>query len=131
MKQLAELFQLTYWEIEKHIPFIESHGQPKVGELFQVKVTLGKGVPHPNTVDHHIRWISVYFQPEGEELPYQIGQFGFSAYEEPAEEGSRNSMYAHYGISISLKTGKPGVIYATALCNIHGLSRSENEIRVS
>jgi desulfoferrodoxin (superoxide reductase-like protein) len=29
-----------------------------------------------------------------------------------------------------MKTSKPGVFYATALCNIHGLWRSEKEIKV-
>jgi desulfoferrodoxin (superoxide reductase-like protein) len=29
-----------------------------------------------------------------------------------------------------MKTSKTGVIYATALCNIHGLWQSEKEIKV-
>ena len=95
-----------------------------------MKVTLGKEVAHPNTTEHHIRWISVYFQPQGEKFPYQIGHFEFSAHGESAQVPDKGSVYTHHEVSLSMKTGKPGVIYATALCNIHGLWQSLKEIKV-
>jgi superoxide reductase len=131
MKQFGELFQTADWKTEKHVPVIECPDQVKAGELFPLKVTLGKGIAHPNTTEHHIRWISVYFHPEGEKFPYQVGHFEFTAHGESVDGPDKSSLYTHHEVSLSIKTGKPGVIYATALCNIHGLWRSEKEIKVS
>ena len=36
------------------------------GEAFEVKVSLGKEIAHPNTTEHHIAWISLFFNPEGD-----------------------------------------------------------------
>ena len=45
---------------EKHVPEIEiirGHGQAKADF---VRVVVGKEVPHPNTVEHHIEWVELY-----------------------------------------------------------------------
>ena len=131
MKQLGELFQSADWKTEKHVPVIESPAQVKAGELFSVKVTLGNEVAHPNTTEHHIRWISVYFHADGEKFTYQIGHFEFTAHGESVEGPNKGSIYTHHEVSLSMMTGKPGVIYAAALCNIHGLWQSQKEIKVS
>jgi superoxide reductase len=131
MKQLGELFQTADWKIEKHVPVIECPDRVKAGELFPVKVTLGKEIAHPNTTAHHIRWISVYFHPDGEKFPYQIGLFEFTAHGESVEGPDKSSIYTHHEVSVSMKTDKPGGIYAIALCNIHGLWQSQKEIKVS
>ncbi len=131
MKQFGELFQSADWKTEKHIPVIECADQVKAGELFPVIASVGKEVAHPNTTEHHIRWISVYFQPEGEKFPYQIGHFEFSAHGGSVEGPDKSSVYTHHAVSLSMKTGKSGTIYAAALCNIHGLWQSEKEIKVS
>ncbi|MDP3879890.1 MAG: class II SORL domain-containing protein [Dehalococcoidales bacterium] len=128
MKQFGELFQTADWKTEKHIPVIECPDRVKAGELFPVKVTLGKEIAHPNTTEHHIRWISVYFHPEGEKFTYQIGNFEFSAHGESTEGPDKSSIYTHHEVSLSIKTGKAGVIYASALCNIHGLWQSAKEV---
>ena len=130
MKQFGELFQVADWKTEKHVPVIECSAQVKAGELFPVKVTLGKEVAHPNTTEHHIRWISVYFHPEGDKFPYEIGHFEFSAHGESAEGPNKGPVYTHHEVSLSMKIAKPGVIYASALCNIHGLWQSQKEIKV-
>jgi len=131
MKQFEELFQTADWKTEKHVPVIECPVQVKAGEFFPVKVTLGKEIAHPNTTAHHIRWISVYFQPEGGKFPYQIGYFEFAAHGESVDGPDTSSVYTHHEASLSMKTDKSGVIYAAALCNIHGLWQSEKEIKVS
>jgi len=131
MKQFGELFQSADWKTEKHIPAIECPAQVGAGELFSVKVALGKEIAHPNTTEHHIRWISVYFHPDGEKFACQIGRFEFTAHGESAEGPSKGSVYTQHEVSFSMTTGKPGVIYATALCNIHGLWQSQKEITIS
>ena len=131
MKQLGELFQTADWKTEKHVPVIECADQVKAGDFFPVKVTLGKAVAHPNTTEHHIRWISVYFHPDGEKFPYQIGHFEFAAHGASAEGPDKSSVYTHHEVSVSMKTGKAGVIHASALCNIHGLWQSSKEIKIA
>ena len=131
MKQFGELFQSADWKTEKHVPVIECPAQVKAGQVFSVRVTVGKDVAHPNTTEHHIRWISVYFQPDGEKFTYEIGHFEFTAHGESAEGPNKGSIYTHHEIGLSMKTDKPGVIYAAALCNIHGLWQSQKEITIS
>jgi superoxide reductase len=130
LKQLGELFQTADWKTEKHVPVIECVDKVKAGELFPVKVTLGKEIAHPNTTEHHIRWISVYFHPDGEKFIYQIGHFEFTAHGESVEGPDKSSIYTQHEVGLSMKTSKAGVIYATALCNIHGLWQSSREIKL-
>jgi superoxide reductase len=131
MKQFGELLQSADWKVEKHVPVIECADKVKASEFFPVKVTLGKEIAHPNTTEHHIRWISVYFHPDGGKFPYQIGHFEFTAHGESVEGPNKGPVYTHHEVSLSMKTDKPGVIYAAALCNIHGLWQSSKEIKVS
>jgi len=131
MKPIGELFQTADWKMEKHVPVIDCPDQVKAVDLFAVKVILGKEIAHPNTTEHQISWISVYFHPEGERFPQQIGHFEFTAHGESVEGPDKSLVYTHHEVSLSMKTSKPGIIYATALCNIHGLWRSEKEIKVS
>jgi len=131
VKQFGELFQTADWKAEKHVPVIECPDRVKAGELFPVKVTLGKEIAHPNTTEHHIRWISVYFHPEGEKSTYQIGHFEFSAHGESTEGPNQGPVYTNHEITASVKINKPGVIYAASLCNIHGLWHSAKEIKTT
>ncbi|UCG54592.1 MAG: class II SORL domain-containing protein [Dehalococcoidia bacterium] len=131
MEKFGELFQTADWRKEKHVPVIECPEQIKVDEPFSIKVTIGKEIPHPNTTEHHIRWISVYFLPEDEKFTYQVGYFEFSAHGESVKGANQGPIYTNHEITASLKTSKSGIIYATALCNIHGLWQSRKDIQVS
>ena len=131
MKTFAELFQTADWKTEKHVPVIECSDKVKAGEVFPVKVAVGKEIAHPNTTEHHIRWISVYFHPEGEKFPFQIGHFDFCAHGESTEGPNKGTVFTSHEVAIMLKVGKPGTLYATSLCNIHGLWQSEKEIKIS
>ena len=121
--KLSDSIKEADWKKEKHVPVIECPDQVKAGELFEVKVSLGKEIAHPNTTEHHIRWISVYFTPEGEKFVYDMGRFEFNAHGEGAA-------FTHHAFTTSLKVNKPGMLYALALCNIHGLWQSSKEIKL-
>lgn len=131
MTRFGELIQTADWKTEKHVPVIECPQPVIADELFPVKVSLGKEIAHPNTTGHHIRWISVYFLPNGEKFPLHIGHFEFTAHGESADGPDKSSVYTNHEVGLSMKTGKAGVIYAAALCNIHGLWQSETEIKLS
>ena len=49
----------------------------KADELFEVTVIIGKEVAHPNTTEHHISWITLFFLPDGEKFPAQVARYEF------------------------------------------------------
>jgi superoxide reductase len=73
----------------------------------------------------------VYFHPEAAKFPYEVGHFEFSAHGESVEGPNQGPVYTHHEVTASLKINKPGVIYAVALCNIHGLWQSQKEIKLA
>ena len=131
MAKFGERIQTADWKKEKHVPVIECPDQGSADEFFDVKVSLGKAVNHPNTTEHHIRWITLYFQPEGEKFTHQVGHFEFSAHGESAEGPNEGPVYTHHGATASLKTAKGGTLHALAYCNIHGVWESSKDIKVS
>ena len=130
MMKLGQRLQEADWKTEKHVPVIECPDQVKLDELFEVKVSLGKEIAHPNTTEHHIPWISLFFHPEGEKFTCQVGHYEFRAHGESAQGANKGPVYTHHQATASLKISKPGTLYALALCNIHGLWQSAKEIKV-
>ncbi len=129
-EKIGKLVQTDDWKTEKHVPAIECPEKISKDKIFDVKVGLGKEVAHPNKTEHHIRFIDLYFHPEGEKFPYQIGHFEFNAHGASTDGPDTSSIYTHHSVTTSFKTSKPGVIHAVALCNIHGLWESSKEIKV-
>ncbi len=103
-------------KIESHTPKIEAPEKVKKGESFKIKISVG---PHPNTVQHSIRWIQVYFSEDGRAFnPIHIVSATFEPeYTEPVVE-------------LVLKLNKSGTLYALAYCNLHGLWESKYRIEV-
>lgn len=130
MTEFDEFFQSANWKEEKHVPVIEVPNKVKKGEFFNVKVTIGKEVAHPNKTEHHIRWISVYFQPDGGKFPYHIGTAEFTAHGESTEGPDTSTVYTHHQAVLSFKTDKKGTIFASSYCNIHGLWANKKEIEM-
>jgi superoxide reductase len=131
MAELKELFQSADWKAEKHVPVIEVQDTVKKGESIKVTVTVGKQVPHPNKTEHHIRWIEIYFHPQGEKFPYQIGKVEFTSHGESVQGPDTSTVYSGYESTITFKTDKPGTIFAAGFCNIHGLWQGSKEIAVT
>ena len=125
-----ELFQSADWKTEKHVPVIEVPEKIKKGEKSQISVSVGKEIPHPNTTEHHIGWIEVYFLPQGEKFPFQVGKFEFSAHGESTQGPNTSTVYTHPEAVWNFKTEHPGTIYASSYCNIHGLWQNFCEIEL-
>ena len=123
--------QTADWKKEKHVPVIECPDQVKTDEVFEVQVGLGKEIAHPNTTEHHIRWIRLYFHPEGDKFTYDVGSFEFNAHGESVAGPNQGPAYTHHQVSASLKINKAGTLHAVAFCNIHGLWESSKEIGVA
>ncbi|MGQ4912110.1 MAG: class II SORL domain-containing protein [Candidatus Thorarchaeota archaeon] len=122
--------QTADWKSEKHVPVIEAPDSVKKGELVEVKVSVGKEIPHPNTTSHHIKWIDLFLWPEGEKFPIEIGYISFDAHGESAQGPDTGTIYTEPFTKFAFKTEKPGTLMATAYCNIHGLWKSEKELKV-
>lgn len=130
MADMKDLFQAADWKSEKHIPVIECADKFKKGEFSPVSLTIGKEIPHPNTTEHHIRWVAAYFLADGEKFPYQIGRFEFTSHGESAQGPNTSTVFSHSQASFSFKTDKSGVVLATSYCNIHGLWQNAKKISV-
>jgi len=128
---LCEKIQQADWQKEKHVPVMECPDKVKAGEWVEVKASLGKAVAHPNTTEHHIRWIAAFFSPDGEKFAYELGRFEFNAHGESTEGPNMGALYTNHQVSFAFKTSKPGTLHALALCNIHGLWASEKRIELA
>jgi superoxide reductase len=131
MAELSSHIQRADWKTEKHVPAIECPDMVASDIEFEVKVSLGKEIAHPNTTEHHIRWIALYFHPEGAKYPFQIGQFEFTAHGESAEGANQGPAYTSHRVTATMKIKKPGTLHALAFCNIHGLWESSKELKLS
>ena len=130
MKKLGEFLQTSDWKKEKHVPVIDCPASVKSGELFEIKVSIGKEIAHPNTTEHHIRWIGLYFQADGEKFPYEIARFEFSAHGESGQGPNIGTAYTQPEGTATFKTDKPGTIMASSFCNIHGLWQNVQRLEV-
>jgi superoxide reductase len=128
---IGEKYQQADWKTEKHVPVIDCPGEVKADENFKINVAVGKDIAHPNTTEHHINWISIYFVPEGAKAAYQLGHFEFVAHGESAEGANAGPAYTHHAVTAWAMLKKSGTLYATSLCNIHGLWESSFDIKVS
>ena len=93
------------------------------GELIEVNVNIGEEIAHPNTFEHHISWMKVYFKPEGAKFPVEIGNYNFAAHGE-------QELFTEPYITLKFKAEKSGTIFATSYCNIHGLWENSQELAI-
>ena len=127
---LGELFQSADYKSEKHVPVIELQGKVVKGEYIDVVVSVGKEVTHPNTTEHHISWIEVYFKANGQKNPHQLGRFEFMAHGASVDGPNKSGIYTNPKTVCSFKVESEGIIIASSYCNIHGLWQSSKEVNL-
>ncbi|NLO89223.1 MAG: hypothetical protein GX088_02690 [Clostridia bacterium] len=102
---------------EKHAPVIYCPEKVSPGKLFEIKITIGEKVPHPNTWEHHIKWIQVFVKEENAEpvhvMTYDMGP-----------------TIAEPHVTFSLRLQRSVKVYVIAYCNIHGLWEATSSITV-
>lgn len=100
---------------EKHVPAIEVGKGKGEGGTDIVHVMVGKEVPHPNTVEHHICWIQLYgIKKDGQVI--DLGRCDFApTYTEP------NVRY-----QVKLEDFK--AFCALEYCNVHGVWENTLEL---
>ncbi len=125
-----DLVQSADWKTEKHVPAIESADNIKKGDALDFNITVGKEIAHPNTSEHHIAWISVYFLADGEKFPYQIARTELASHGASAQGANTSGIYTQPSVNLTIKTEKSGSLIAISYCNIHGLWESTKKITV-
>ena len=103
---------------EKHVPHIQAPAKVKAGEAFQVTVTVGKEVPHPNTIEHHIKWIQVYAKEEGGRPVVHVGTFDLGP------------TFADPKVTFTAMLRKSSTLYALEYCNVHGVWDNSAKVEV-
>jgi superoxide reductase len=130
MGRIGELFQTADWTKEKHVPVIDCPDQVGADEFFDIAVAIGKEIAHPNTTEHHIRWIGLHFKPEGDKFAHELGLFTFAAHGESVDGPNKGPAYTNHSVVCRVKVNKPGTLYASAYCNIHGYWEFEKELKL-
>ena len=128
---IANHIKSADWKAEKHVPVITVPTGITPGVPFEVEVSVGKEIPHPNTIEHHIAWIALYYVPDGGLFPIELARAEFVAHgpgvlTEPILKATvclpsptpTNNSSTHNSNSI-------GALHAVAYCNLHGLWESE------
>lgn len=131
MANIGQLFQSGDWKNEKHVPVIEAPDSVKAGEAFDVQLSIGKEIAHPNTTEHHIRWIRLYFMPDGGKFSFEVSSCDFTAHGESTDGANQGPVYTEPSLSTKVKLQSSGTLHAASYCNIHGLWESEKKISVS
>lgn len=131
MAKIGDMYKQADWKTEKHVPVIQCPDAVAKDQVFEVKVGVGAEIAHPNTTEHHIRWIRLYFLPEGGKVPFELANLEFTAHGESAEGANQGPAYTHHQGSAFLKLQKGGTLLATSYCNIHGLWEGSKDIRIS
>ncbi|HHE04978.1 MAG TPA: Neelaredoxin [candidate division WOR-3 bacterium] len=103
-------------EGKRHKPIIKAPPAVKAGENFEIKIKIGEK-PHPNTFEHHIRWIQIFVKPENRPMIYG-GNFEFGP----------NVLVPE--ITLKMCLDRTSTIYTLSYCNIHGVWENSIEIKI-
>ncbi|MDR2870593.1 MAG: class II SORL domain-containing protein [Deferribacteraceae bacterium] len=113
---------------EKHVPVIEAPASVAANTLFDVQVTIGKEIAHPNTTEHFIANVVLYYKPASGAI-IQIGKADFTSHGESAA-GANQAAFTEPQTTFKLKITQSGTLTALSYCNIHGLWESSVQIDV-
>ena len=105
---------------EKHVPVIKV-SEIQYNKPVEIQVSVGEEIPHPNTPEHHIAWIELYYVPKDGTTPFFIGRAEFAAHGEV-------NLWTEPKTTFVARIQGPGKLIALSFCNIHGLWMSEKEI---
>ncbi|MDD2420017.1 MAG: desulfoferrodoxin family protein [Bacteroidales bacterium] len=97
---------------DKHSPVVICDGQANYNQPFTVKVRIGKTVKHPNSQEHHFRYIQLW------NLETLVGEVKLKR-----EDYGDDPVHIEVPFSITPKVSLR--LTALAYCNKHGLWKSE------
>ena len=103
---------------EKHAPHLTAPAKASAGVPFTVEVIVGKEKRHPNTIEHHIKWVQLFAKEDGDKPIVHIATFDLG----PA--------FAEPRITVPVMLEKTSTLYVLAYCNIHGVWENSAVVRV-
>lgn len=128
MSTFGQHVQKADWKKEKHVPVIEVKSTPQKNEAFDVHLCVGNEIAHPNTTEHHISWIKLFFKPANDKFTYHLGTYQFDAHFESVKGANEGPAACEPCVHTKVILKEAGQLIALSYCNIHGLWESELEI---
>ena len=113
------------FKTEKHVPTI--HIISKEDNTYVIEVAVGKEVAHPNTTEHFIGYIDLYFQTSGAAISH-LGRVEFLAHGESTQGANQGAAYTEPVAMFKCTLKQPGTLHAISYCNIHGLWESKLDV---
>lgn len=130
MAQIGDLYQQADFKTEKHAPVIECPESVSADTPVTITAGVGKEIAHPNTTEHHIAWIELYFKPDSEKFAHQLSVSRFTAHGESAKGANQGAAFTEPSCQVTAKFKESGTLYATSYCNIHGLWENQARLEV-
>jgi superoxide reductase len=127
--KLGDYVQSGDWKGEKHVPVVEAPGRAASGEAFEVKLSVGREIAHPNTAAHYIKWIKLFFVPDGGKFAIELATLSFDAHADTNDPEHPGPAHADPFGSARVKLTASGTLVAQSYCNIHGLW--ENSVKIT
>ena len=109
------------FKAEKHVPVIKVVSRESDSAVIEVSV--GAEIAHPNTTEHFIAYIDLYYK--GETAIPHIGRAEFLAHGEAVKGANQGPLHTEPVALFKCKITAPGTLHAVSYCNIHGLWESE------
>jgi superoxide reductase len=125
-----DVIQTGDWKGEKHVPVIEAPDSVGKDEPVSIEVSVGKEIPHPNTTEHHIRWIALYFKPDNGKFAYEVARLEFNSHGEAVSGPNEGPLYTEPKGTVTMKAKESGTLMAMSYCNIHGLWENSRQLKV-
>jgi len=97
---------------KKHYPTLEVPASVKAWEPFDVKITVGKELTHPNEGAHFLQWVELYYN----DVLISRVELTPAIYEMP--------------VTMRVKLGKSCTLKALVRCNLHGIWEGTTELTV-
>jgi superoxide reductase len=127
---IGNFVQSGDWKGEKHVPVIDAPEQVKAGEAFKVELSVGKEIAHPHTAAHYIKWIKLFFVPDGGKIAIELANLTFDAHGDTNDPEKPGPAFADPFGSVRVKLSVGGTLLAQSYCNIHGLWESSKAIKI-
>jgi superoxide reductase len=127
---LCDYVQTGDWKGEKHVPVIGAPDTAASGETVEVKLCVGKEIAHPNTPAHYIKWIKLYFVPDGGKFALELANLTFDVHSDAIDAAKPGPAAAEPFGSVKVKLSASGTLIAQSYCNIHGLWENSKQIKI-
>jgi len=131
METIGNHIQAADWKSEKHVPVIEIDTPIVKNQPVSISLKVGAEIAHPNTTEHHIRWIQLYFKPEEEKFLIHLGTYNFDAHGESVKGTNEGSARCEPFVKTTVTLTSPGTLLALSYCNIHGLWENSMEVEIA